>query len=135
MLLELRERRQELEARAQTLAAREAVLAAAERKISARVDELKVLQTRLEALDNTRKERDEASWRGLVKVYETMKPRDAATIMNDLEMNVLLAVLDRMKESKTAPILALMQPDKARQVTIELAQLRQRANSLNRAGG
>ena len=135
MLLELRERRQELEARGQTLAAREAVLAAAERKIAARVDELKALQAKLEALDNTRKERDEASWRGLVKVYETMKPRDAATIMNDLEMTVLLAVLDRMKEAKAAPILALMQPDKARQVTTGLAQMRQRANTLNRAGG
>lgn len=135
ILMELRQRRQELEARDQTLAAREAVLAAAERKIAARVDELKTLQARLEALDATRKERDEASWRGLVKVYETMKPREAAAIMNDLDMTVLLAVLDRMKEAKAAPILAAMQPDKARQVTTELAQLRQRINSLNRAGG
>lgn len=133
--MELRQRRQELEARDQALAAREAVLAAAERKIAARVDELKTLQTRLEALDTARKERDEASWRGLVKVYETMKPREAAAIMNDLDMAVLLAVLDRMKEAKAAPILAAMQPDKARQVTAELAQLRQRVNSLNRAGG
>lgn len=135
VLLELRQRRQELETREQSLFAREAVLAAAERKIAARVDELKALQTRLEALDAARKDRDEASWRGLVKVYETMKPREAATIMNDLDMAVLLAVLDRMKESKAAPILAAMQPDKARQVTAELAQLRQRANSLNRSGG
>ena len=135
VLLELRERRQELEARAQTLAAREAVLAAAERKIAARVDELKALQARLEALDTARKERDDASWRGLVKVYKTMKPRDAATIMNDLEMTVLLAVLDRMKEAKAASIMALMQPDKARQVTTELAQMRQRANNPMRAGG
>jgi flagellar motility protein MotE (MotC chaperone) len=135
VLLELRQRRQELEAREQTIAAREALLAAAERKISARVDELRGLQTRLEALDTTRRERDEASWRGLVKVYETMKPREAAAIMNDLDMPVLLGVLDRMKEAKAAPILAAMQPDKARQVTAELAQMRQRANSLGRAGG
>jgi len=135
VLLELRERRQELETREQTLAAREAVLAAAERKISARVDELKSLQTRLEALDAARQERDETSWRGLVKVYENMKPRDAATIMNDMEMGVLLPVLDRMKETKGARILAAMQPDKARQATAELAQLRQRTNSVPERGG
>ncbi len=135
VLLELRQRRQELEAREQAVTAREAVLQAAERKVAARVDELKALQARLEALDGARRDRDEASWRGLVKVYETMRPREAAAIMNDLDMPVLLAVLDRMKESKAAPILAAMQPDKARQVTAELAQLRQRANSLNRAGG
>ena len=134
VLLDLRERRQELENRAQALAAREALLAATEKKISARVEELKALQTRLEVLDTARKERDEASWRGLVKVYETMKPREAAAIMNDLDMAVLLAVLDRMREAKAAPILAAMAPDKARQVTAELAQMRQRANNLARSG-
>jgi flagellar motility protein MotE (MotC chaperone) len=134
VLLELRQRRQELDSREQALAGREALLAAAERKIASRVDELKALQARLEALDTARKERDEASWRGLVKVYETMKPREAAGIMNDLDMAVMLSVLDRMREAKAAPILAAMAPDRARQVTAELAQMRQRANNLARAG-
>jgi flagellar motility protein MotE (MotC chaperone) len=135
VLLELRARRQQLEAREQALAAREAVLAATDKKLSERVAELKALQTRLEALEAGRRERDEVSWRGLVKVYETMKPRDAATIMNELDLPVLLAVIDRMKEAKTAPILAAMQPDRARQVTAELALQRQRANAINRTGG
>jgi len=135
VLLELRQRRQELEAREQAQAEREAVLAAADKKLSARVEELKTLQARLEALEAGRRERDEVSWRGLVKVYETMKPRDAAAIMNDLDLPVLLAVLDRMKEAKAAPILAAMQPDKARQVTADLAHQRQRANAINRTGG
>lgn len=129
LLLELRQRREELDARTQAAAAREALLAAAERRINTRVEELKALQARLEALESNRSSRDEANWRGLVKVYETMKPRDAAVIMNELDMLVLLGVLDRMKETKTAPILAAMQPDRARLVTAELAQLRQRSNS------
>jgi flagellar motility protein MotE (MotC chaperone) len=69
-------------------------------------------------------QREEANWRGLVKVYESMKPRDAATIFNDLDMQVLLPVLDRMKDTKAAPVLAAMQPDKARLATTNLAQLR-----------
>lgn len=128
LLLDLRQRRQELEVRAQEAAARDALLAATERRIGQRVEELKALQARLETLENSRRERDEASWRGLVKVYETMKPRDAATIMNDLDQTVLLGVLDRMKEGKAAAILAAMLPDRARQITTELAQHRQRAN-------
>ena len=87
------------------------------------------MQTRLEAMDAARKEREEANWRGLVKLYESMKPREAAAIFNDLAMPVLLEVLDRMKEAKAAPVLAAMQPDKARQVTAELAQLRTRATT------
>jgi flagellar motility protein MotE (MotC chaperone) len=53
-----------------------------------------------------------------------MKPKDAATIFNDLQMPVLLQVLDLMKEAKTAAIMAAMNPDKARDVTAELAQMR-----------
>jgi len=129
LLLDLRQRRQELEAREQEAAAREALLKAAEQRIGQRVEELKALQSRLEALEAGRRDRDEAGWRGLVKVYETMKPRDAANIMNDLDMPVLLGVLDRMKEAKAAAVLAAMQPERARQVTAELAQQRQRANA------
>ena len=70
------------------------------------------------------KEREDTSWQGLVKLYEAMKPRDAATIFNDLEMPVLLQVVDRMKEAKAAPVLAAMQPDKARDLTAKLAQMR-----------
>ena len=85
------------------------------------------MQQRLEALESDRKAHDEANWRGLVKMYETMKPRDAAAIFNDLDLPVLLPVLDRMKETKAASVLAAMQPERARQVTAELAQLRTRS--------
>jgi flagellar motility protein MotE (MotC chaperone) len=129
LLLDLRGRRAELEARDAALAARAAVVAAAEQRLAVRVDELASLQRRLEALETGRQERDEANWRGLVRLYETMKPRDAAVIFNDLDLQVLLPVLDRMKESRAAPVLAAMQPERARQVTAELAQLRTRANT------
>jgi flagellar motility protein MotE (MotC chaperone) len=126
VLLDLRQRRQELDGRDTALAARESVLAAAEQKVSARVAELLALQKKLEALDAARKEREDASWQGLVKLYEAMKPRDAAAIFNDLDMPVLLQVIDRMKEAKAAPVLAAMQPDKARDLTEKLAQMRTR---------
>jgi flagellar motility protein MotE (MotC chaperone) len=126
VLLELRQRRQELDARDTALAARESVLAAAEQKLSARVAELQALQRKLEALETSRKEREDVSWQGLVKLYEAMKPREAATIFNDLDMPVLLQVVDRMKEAKAAPVLAAMQPDKARDLTSRLAQMRTR---------
>lgn len=133
VLLELRERRQQLDARDAALVARESLLIAAEQKLTARVGELQALQKKLEALDTARKEREDASWQGLVKLYEAMKPRDAATIFNDLEMPVLLQVVDRMKEAKAAPVLAAMQPDKARDLTAKLAQVRTQRDG--QAGG
>ncbi len=134
VLLELRERRQELEAREAGLSSRESTAAAAEKKLSSRVEELQGLQKKLESLDASRRQQEDSAWQGLVKVYETMKPRDAAVIFNDLAMPVLLPVLDRMKEAKAAAILAAMQPEKAREVTTQLALTRARAATVETAG-
>lgn len=127
ILLDLRSRNRELDTQAQSLTAREAAVAAAEKRLAARIDELNSLQKRLEALNAARTAHDEANWKGLVKLYESMKPRDAATIFNDLDLPVLLPVLDRMNDRKAAAILAIMQPERARMVTAELAEMRTHA--------
>ena len=124
VLLELRERRAVLDAKEQALASQEALLAATERQMKDRLEQLAALQSRLEELDGTRRDHDAANWRGIVKTYESMRPREAAAILNDMEEAVFLQVLDRMKEGKAAPILAAMTPDRARTATAQLAQLR-----------
>jgi len=124
LLQDLRQRRQELDTRAVSLAAKESVLVATEQKLSERVVELQGLQHKLEGLDAAQKQKEEAGWQGLVKLYEAMKPKDAATIFNDLPMPVLLPLMDRMKDAKAALIMAAMTPDKARDVTADLAQMR-----------
>jgi flagellar motility protein MotE (MotC chaperone) len=127
VLMELRQRRKDLETREATIAARESMLAAAEMKLSERVGELQALQSKLESLDASHRQQEDTAWQGLVKVYETMKPRDAAAIFNDLGMQVLLAVIERMKEAKAAAVLAAMSPDRAREVTMQLALARSKA--------
>jgi flagellar motility protein MotE (MotC chaperone) len=42
-----------------------------------------------------------------------------------MDMDVLLDVIDRMNERKVAPILALVTPTRAKEITFELAQRRQ----------
>lgn len=134
LLTDLRRRRLELDSRETALAAREASMAAVDNRLAGRVTELTALQQRLETLERDRHERDESSWRGLVKLYESMKPKDAALIFNDLDLPVLLPVVDRMKDAKAGQIFAAMQPDRARQLTAELAQLRLKSNSLEGRG-
>jgi len=124
VLLDLRQRRKELDALAESLAARESLLVAAEQKVATRVRELQSLQKQLEALDGAQKQKEDAGWQGLAKLYEAMKPKDAATIFNDLSTPVLLQVLDRMKETKAAAVMSAMSPDKARDVTEELVEVR-----------
>jgi len=130
ILLQLRQRRQQLDAREAQLAAREGLLAASEHRLEARLNELTALQSKLQALEDARRQRDDANWAGLVKLYESMKPRDAAGIFDGLDLDVLVPVVDRMKESKAALIMAAMDPAKARILTTSIAQLRLRANSI-----
>jgi len=124
LLEDLRNRSNQIDAREAALVQREATAAATEKRLGERFGELSALASRLEALEKSLKERDQANWEELVKLYEDMKPRDAAAIFNDLNMVVLLEVMDRMKPAKAAPIMAAMNPDKARQVTADLATKR-----------
>jgi len=131
LLEQLRARRTEIEAREQAVVAQEVVLAATERRLARRVEELTALQQRLETLDRARTEQAESGWRGLVRTYEAMRPRDAAAIFNELEMPVLVEIIDRMGERKAAPVIGAMRPDQARLVTAELARHRARRTAAN----
>ncbi len=124
LLERLRERRAALEARERAIETREVVLAAVERRLNQRIEELARLQQRLEALERSRAEREEDGWRGLVRLYENMRPREAAAIFDTLEMPVLVQILDRMRAAKAAPVLGAMRPERARELTAELARHR-----------
>jgi flagellar motility protein MotE (MotC chaperone) len=134
LLLDLRHRREMLDARARAQDQRDAELDAADRRLSERVRELSSLQARLEALEAGRQSHSAENWAGLVKIYEAMKPRDAAAIFDALDMQVLLQVLDRMQARRVAPVLAAMQPDRARLATQLLAEMRIRATTPAAAG-
>lgn len=122
LLKELSKRRQKLDDDRKELTSREQVLKATEDKIDQKVAEMKKLQDNLEALMKQYDQKEHSKIMSLVKIYETMKPKDAANIFNELEMPILLRVISNMKEVKVAPIIASMNPDKARQLSIELAK-------------
>lgn len=125
ILQALSERRKELDERSRAMDERDRLLMAAEDRVDRKIQELTVLKSEIEMLLNTQTEEREEQLMSLVKVYETMKPKDAARIFDTLDMNVLLDVLDRMKERSQAPILAAMNADRAREVTINLVKRRQ----------
>jgi flagellar motility protein MotE (MotC chaperone) len=125
LLQSLSQRREELEQRARDIDQREILLKAAEQRIDQKIAELERLQASIEALLVEHDEQSEAQLQSLVRIYESMKPKEAARIFEELDMEVLLEMLERMKERKTAPILAQMDPNRAKAVTLELAQRRE----------
>jgi flagellar motility protein MotE (MotC chaperone) len=122
LLQQLAERREKLEQRAETLDRRESLVKAAEKRLTQKVGEMERLRSEIEALLVKYDEQETQQLTRLVNIYEKMKPKDAARIFEDLDQDVLLKVVERMNERKTAPILAEMRPDKAQQLTIELAE-------------
>ncbi len=115
LLQSLAERRKELDLRASQLEQREALLLAVERRIDEKVEELKGLQSSIQG-------ETEDQYKSLVKIYENMKPKDAARIFEELSMAILLPVTERMKERKLAAVLAKMNTAKAMTLTTQLAQ-------------
>ena len=121
LLQQLVARRGDLDKREQDLTTREQALQVVELRVEDKLTELKSLQSTVEATLAQRDEAQEQQLMSLVKIYENMKPKDAAPIFNELDMAILLDVIDRMKEAKAAPILALMEPARTREITKDLA--------------
>ena len=117
LLQALAERRRELDLRARRLEQREILLRAVEQRIEEKAGGLRVLLKQQE-------EQTDDQYKSLVKIYESMKPKDAARIFEEMDLAVLMPVVERMKERKTAPILAKMNPVKATAIITQLAQRR-----------
>jgi flagellar motility protein MotE (MotC chaperone) len=121
LLQSLSQRRAQLDDRARDLDMREKVLAATEGRIDEKISELKALQAKIDGMVQQHDTKEEEQLASLVKVYESMKPKDAARIFDQLDMAILLSVAERMKETKMAAVLAEMSSPAAKALTVELA--------------
>ncbi len=124
LLQKLVKRREKLERLEHRLDLRESMLLATERRIDSKITELTKIKKTIEQLLKTHDTQQEAKLRSLVKIYENMKPKQAARIFDRLDLGILLDVVERMRESKTAPIMANMTPARAKSVTAALVSRR-----------
>lgn len=122
VLESLGKRREEIDRRAADIDMKEKLLAATEKRIDEKIAKLQTIEARVQELLGQRDEVEEAQLQSLVKVYESMKPKEAAAIFETLDREILIAVVQRMKEARLAPILADMSPKTAQDVTVMLAQ-------------
>ena len=121
VLESLSKRREELARRAKALDMREQLVSAAEKRLKDRVDELKQIQADIDKTIDKKDKQSEERLSSVVKMYESMKPKDAARIFERLDMGVLLDVVKRMSPRKMASVLSQMDPVAAQELTVELA--------------
>ena len=122
ILERLQSRRQELEARAREIDIRENLLKAAEKRIETRVEEMKAVESRITTATGQKAETDAARFKGIITMYEGMKPKDAAKVFDRLEMSVLFEIASQIAPRKMSDILGLMQPEAAERLTVEMAR-------------
>jgi flagellar motility protein MotE (MotC chaperone) len=131
LLERLQERRQELDKRARELDIREGLIAEAEKRMEGRLAEIKDAQAQVAVAAEKKDEAEAARFKGLVTMYENMKPRDAAKIFDRLNVDVLLEVASQINPRRMSDILALMAPETAERLTVELAS---RAKAVGKGG-
>lgn len=73
-------------------------------------DELAGFMARVEAAQSADVER-------LIELYRAMKPKEAAAIMDDVDMEVVIAVMGGMAARDAAPIMAQLDPTRARAIS------------------
>jgi flagellar motility protein MotE (MotC chaperone) len=122
LITRLGERRDQLDAREKELEMRLALVEAAEKRIEERTAALKALEARIDALVAEKKTDEKEQFAGIVAMYETMKPKEAAVIFDALDTQMLVRVARAMNPRKMAPILARMEPQKAKALTSGLAR-------------
>lgn len=122
----IRDERDLLETQKEAAAAREAELALLDERLAAETRRLDGLRENLSSLLERAEAAQNADLDRLVALYRNMKPDEAALIMNDLDLEVSILVLGTMPERDAAPIMARLNPVRARAISkiiLERAQL------------
>lgn len=122
ILQRLSKRREKLDEWQKEIETRENVLNLTQTKIDQKLSELRTLKKQVEEILAQYNAKEDAKTTTLVKIYENMKPKNAADIFSQMDMNTLLEVASKMKEAKLAPILAQMDPKLARELTERFAK-------------
>lgn len=117
----LADRREELARRSRDIEAREKIVEEAERRIDTKAEDARLADERA-GTTNTPAAKQASALKGLVVMYETMKPKDAARVFDRLPEDVLVPVVRNIAPRKMAEILAAMSSESAQKLTIALAR-------------
>ncbi|MAL97695.1 MAG: hypothetical protein CL583_04505 [Alteromonadaceae bacterium] len=117
MLQVIQAEREFVEKQREDLAKRQAEIDLASEKLKLEQSRLDELKGALEGLLAKAEAAQTDDVRRLVALYSNMKPKDAANIMNDLDIEVSVMVLGTMSERTAAPILAGLNPVRARAIS------------------
>ena len=119
ILKSLRVRHEALQVLEQDIKIKEDILKSAQQFID---KQIKLLEEKSNQIDPESGLNAVQNYSRLVKIYEGMKPADAAKIFDELQTSILIEVARQMKENKLSAIVSAMKPTRARDLTLALAR-------------
>ena len=131
LLESLAQRRKQLNQRETQLKLKENLLKAAQTQVEERIEQLKALEAKIQVDLKKQDVLQKNQYQRLVKIYSSMKAKEAARIFNGLDMPILVDLMQAMKASAGSQIIAKMDPEKARTLTLLLARKSQNRELTN----
>lgn len=92
-----------------------------EKEIEQKVKDLLAIQKEVQSVRTEKQETQNTRVRGLAKIYGTMKPKEAAKLMENLDDKLVMGIIATMTPDEAAAILALMEVKKAAKISEALS--------------
>lgn len=101
-----------------------------EKKDDKKSKDVKVSQKELEEQMKAREAAEKKRISKLARIYDNMKPEEAAKALNDVSLDTVVLILQKMNEANAGQVIAKMEPSKAARVTQMLFDGQQRRLTL-----
>ena len=133
LLKELQREKQRINAKETELAKKEALVKNLDATLQARANELIALEQRLVALSLDAERTKNERIKKLAGVYENMDPEQAARAIEEMDPNLAVTLVLRMRKREAGRILGAMDPQKASKISQDLIRLQGAPASSNQA--
>jgi flagellar motility protein MotE (MotC chaperone) len=111
----------EIRKKEEQLREREERLGKLEKEVEQKVKDLLALQKEVQSVRTEKQETQNSKVRGLAKIYGTMKPKEAAKLMENLDDKLVMGIIATMTPDEAAAILSLMEVKKAAKISEALS--------------
>ncbi len=111
----------EIRKREEQVKEREERLGRLEKEIEQKLKDLLALQKEVQSVRAEKQETQNTKVRSLAKIYGTMKPKEAARLMENLDDKLVMGIIATMTPDEAAAILALMEVKKAAKISEALS--------------
>lgn len=107
----------ELKRREDQVASKEQLLAKMEKEVEQKMKELIAVQKEIQAYRAEKDESQNGRVRSLAKIYGSMKPKEAAKLLENLDEKLVMSVISTMSSDEAAGILSNMDVKKAAKIS------------------